>query len=193
MPLDQSVLINEPELLPPSPTLPPTPPLPPPSPAGLPSRPLTPPPSRPHSPSGITHKVRWTIPMSPQTLTVHVGDMVTFWWTESSVLFGGGPLYHNLFQAVGKSNLDACDTAGGTILAPSSLEGSHSTTFTVPGTFYYFCAVGSHCAVGQKLQVRVLLPPPAPPPTSPPPPAPPSPPPFSPPTMPPPSSRLFFC
>ena len=52
-------------------------PSPPPNPPGV---ALSPPPPSP-PPTGTNHYLQWTIPMNPRTLSISLGDSVTFTWT----------------------------------------------------------------------------------------------------------------
>ena len=100
----------------------------------------------PASPPSV-HALTWAMSMSPQAASVLVGDTVTFSWSG----------YHNVHEVSDAGAFASCDTSGGTQLAPPSSGGTHSIVMSTAGTFYYVCAVGGHCAAGQKIAITVAM------------------------------------
>jgi plastocyanin len=72
---------------------------------------------------------------APSTLTVTVGQPVT--WTVSN----DGTLPHDLRVQVGSQTVDAAP--GDANIAPGSTA-TFNYTFTAPGTYEFWCPVGSH-------------------------------------------------
>jgi len=95
-----------------------------------------------------THTIHWLIPVEPQTLSVNIGDTVTFDWTE-------GQLPHNVYRSATESDFDSCATSGGEFVAPVAIGSSYSVTLNEPGTVYYICSVPGHCSGGQKIAITV--------------------------------------
>ena len=144
---------------PPPPSTPPSPPAPP-SPPTPPSPPPPPPVQPPSTYPPPTTELAWAIPMSPQTLTVRVGEWVTLTWS--------GGATHNVFQIFNVDSYSSCanvDGIDGTEVSHMRSAGSYTAIFDTPGTFYYICAVPGHCAMGQKIAITVMtaFPPPSPP------------------------------
>ena len=108
--------------------------------------------------NGADHPVTWVIPMpSPQTLSVAVGDTVTFSWSFS----------HNVYLSASQADYNSCATTGGTMLATTSVN-TYQHTFSSAGTFYFICEVSGHCSADQKIAITATAPSPPPaPPTSP--------------------------
>ena len=104
---------------------------------------------------GADHPVTWVIPMpSPQTLSVAVGDTVTFSWSFS----------HNVYLSASQADYNSCVTTGGTMLATTSVN-SYQHTFSSAGTFYFICEFVGHCLAGQKIAITAqwTIAPPSPP------------------------------
>jgi len=89
--------------------------------------------------------VDWTMPTSPNRITIPVGETVHFSWSGT----------HAVYQSAGLSDYDACATSSGNTVAQSSRGGSWSNTFNAEGTYYYICPVGGHCGAGQKIAITV--------------------------------------
>lgn len=97
---------------------------------------------------GSTEFVQWGTPpnLAPTTvIEVEVGDSVAFNWIG----------YHDLHLMADHASYTSCDFTGSTELASDSIGGSHTYTATTPGTFYFACAVSSHCGDGMKIAVVV--------------------------------------
>ena len=105
--------------------------------------------------------VSWVIPMSPQTMSVNVGDTVVFTW-------GGN---HNVWLT-SQSEFDQC--RGGSEIAGTDVN-TYRWSASSAGTFYFICEVGGHCDAGQKIAITVATASPPTPPLPPPPAAPPPP------------------
>ena len=120
------------------------------------------------SEAAVQHTIDWIIPMSPQTLTISVGDSVRFEWMST----------HNVYLSASESDFSNCVTTGGTELSRIRSDGFFETVLVEIGTYYYICSYGSHCDRGQKIAVTVeatadpVTPVPSPPPSRPPPPPP---------------------
>ena len=80
--------------------------------------------------------------MDPQAMTVTAGAMITFVWSG----------YHTVFEVFEAGHFTGCVQSGNNraVLSP------YSVTLDTPGTYYYICAVGSHCFYGQKIAITVL-------------------------------------
>ena len=92
--------------------------------------------------------------MAPQTMTVTVGDSVTFTWQY----------HHNVYLSSSAADYNACVRTGGTMLADHTVT-SYQHTFSSAGTFYFICEVSGHCSADQKIAITATAPspPPAPP------------------------------
>ena len=87
----------------------------------------------------------WKLHMKTTPLTIKANsDKIKFAWK--------GTLPHDVVQ-VSASKFAACDTTGGTTLAPLALRGNKIIGPLAPGTYYYTCSVQGHCAAGQVLTV----------------------------------------
>ena len=121
------------------------------SPSSVPPEPAAEPAAEPAQPTPASppsvHALTWAMSMSPQAASVLVGDTVTFSWSG----------YHNVHEVSDVGAFASCDTSGGTQLAPPSSGGTHSIVMSTAGTFYYVCAVGGHCAAGQKIAITVAM------------------------------------
>ena len=80
--------------------------------------------------------------MAPQTMTVTVGDSVTFTWQY----------HHNVYLSSSAADYNACVRTGGTMLADNTVT-SYQHTFSSAGTFYFICEVQGHCNAGQKIAI----------------------------------------
>jgi len=91
-----------------------------------------------------TVDVDWTIPATPNTINIVLGDSLRFQWSS----------FHDIFLMADKS----CNfqIPGVQNLAPPSSNGDFIVTPSSPGTYNYACSIGGHCAAGMKIQVRVL-------------------------------------
>eukprot|EP01052_Picozoa_sp_SAG31_P003983 SAG31_NODE_159_length_21911_cov_12.220750_19_plen_788_part_00 len=95
---------------------------------------------------GQTHEIDWVIPsdginpISP--LLVEVGDVLHFTWSGN----------HNVVLM----DEDTCEGVGSRTVLDAS--GDYSTQIISPGAQVYACAVGQHCAQGQKLVVNAVWP-----------------------------------
>lgn len=50
---------------------------------------------------------------------------------------------------VQSDSASSCSKAANAVFASEIVStGNYSFTFTAPGTFYYICSVGTHCAAG---------------------------------------------
>jgi plastocyanin len=93
---------------------------------------------------GTTHMVTVgpnnTLTFSPASLTIAVGDTVTWTWASDhhSVTSGTGCAADNKFCSPGDANC----AAGAT----SNTGSTYSHTFTTAGSFPYFCS--PHCGAG---------------------------------------------
>lgn len=92
--------------------------------------------------------VNWAVPTLPSSVSVNVGDSVTFSWVST----------HDVYVSASKSDFDACTLTGGTAASGVTNGGTHAITYSTAGTYYYICTVGSHCTDGQKLTVIVTSP-----------------------------------
>jgi uncharacterized protein (DUF1501 family) len=89
--------------------------------------------------------VQWTIPPSSPTITVKVGDTVTFDW------FG----YHDLtLMADTTCNFGANEVQ---VLESAASVGSYDFRPTTAGIFNFACGVGPHCIIGMKMSITVLV------------------------------------
>ena len=105
----------------------------------------------------------WRIPTRDpfriEPIVAAVNDTLTFTWSSP----------HNVFLSTSEAAFDACDKSSGVELAAGVSGGTYARTLSAPGTQYFICTVGGHCASGQKVKVHVLddgvtrpSPPPAP-------------------------------
>ena len=94
--------------------------------------------------------------MAPQTMTVTVGDVVTFTW-----LF-----VHNVYLSANEADYNGCERSGGTMLADNTVT-TYQHTFSSAGTFYFICEIPGHCNAGQKIAITAqwTIAPPSPTPT----------------------------
>lgn len=93
--------------------------------------------------SGLPTKwfVHWAIPPSTTTLTVSVGDTVTFTW------FG----FHDIWLLTNNQ----CDFNGATELAGQASSGTYDFVPAFPGVFNFGCSVGPHCIIGMTMTITV--------------------------------------
>lgn len=68
-------------------------------------------------------------------MSLHVGDKLTFNYTS----------IHNVYLFPGASSYSNCDFSSAAALATS---GPYTYTFQATGSYYFGCAVGTHCASG---------------------------------------------
>lgn len=67
---------------------------------------------------------------------------------------------HNIVEVPTREQFDACSMRN---ITSRYQSGPTIIELTEPGPRYYFCGVGEHCEVGQKLAINVLLVAPPPP------------------------------
>ncbi|KAI5012188.1 hypothetical protein ZWY2020_024322 [Hordeum vulgare] len=97
----------------------------------------------------VGDKVRWTIMGSPNytawaaSKKFSVGDTVVFTYNKQ---------FHNLI-AVSKADYKNCD-----VTKPKATwsTGKDSVVLNTTGHHYFLCGFPGHCAIGQKVDVRVL-------------------------------------
>ena len=91
--------------------------------------------------------VPWTIPVATQSITVTPGTDVSFSWTG----------YHNVYEVFSNADFETCNVNNGVQRAGTTAN--QYTQRMHAGTHYFICAIGSHCAYGQKVRVHVQEPP----------------------------------
>ncbi|EEF35204.1 cucumber peeling cupredoxin [Ricinus communis] len=73
--------------------------------------------------------------------TFQVGDSIVFNWSE----------VHNVLEVTSKSEYDNCTTTNGILRQTSPV----TIDLTANSTLYFICTVGQHCALGQKVTIKV--------------------------------------
>jgi plastocyanin len=101
-------------------------------------------------PTAQVYSVNWMIPVSPNHITINVGDSVMFSWIGM----------HGLVMFGDANGASLCDIAGATSLSPIMDGGSFTWTAATAGDFYFACPVnnGGHCMQGMNLWVTVVTP-----------------------------------
>jgi len=98
------------------------------------------------------HQYWSTIPSSPSSYVIDVGDKLIFKYTA----------YHNVYLMPSEAAYEACDFSNATELASTSHGGGsgempnlYETIVTAAGKLYVACQVGNHCGTGQKVAISV--------------------------------------
>ncbi|PVH61997.1 hypothetical protein PAHAL_3G174700, partial [Panicum hallii] len=110
----------------------------------------------PGSTAGVYHIVGagkgWRMPPNKtyyddwaRTRHISIGDKLMF-------LYRSG--VHNIVEVPTRALFDACSMRN---ITSRYQNGPTIIELTQPGQRYYFCGVGEHCEVGQKLAINVLL------------------------------------
>ena len=89
-----------------------------------------------------------------------VGDKLTFRYGD----------HHNVYHAADESAWNSCSTTGGEEVGGFKQGGGddqypnlYQSVVTAAGDYYLFCSHSGHCEAGQKIRVRVTVPPSMPP------------------------------
>lgn len=102
-------------------------------------------------PAAQVHAVNWQIPVSPNHITINVGDSVLFQWTGM----------HGVVMFPDATTASNCAVSGANSLSPIlNNGGSFSWLANTAGDFYFACPVGNgaHCQAGMHLWVTVVNP-----------------------------------
>ncbi|CAL4909621.1 unnamed protein product [Urochloa decumbens] len=91
-------------------------------------------------PPNRTYYDEWT-----RTRQISIGDKLMF-------LYRSG--VHNIVEVPTRALFDACSMRN---ITSRYQNGPTIIELTEPGERFYFCGVGEHCEVGQKLAINVLL------------------------------------
>ena len=108
-----------------------------------------------HNVSGqCTHELEWSL--TPKFGDAKVSKVIIYKGDKIKFTAPADQLAHNLFELENEASLQQCSfEASSSLAGVEEINIGHEVVFDETGTFYFTCAIASHCTMGQKMIVEV--------------------------------------